>query len=123
MRKELNPAGEEVRAAAEGVFPADKGVSAAAQEAAAPCEGVFAHPARQQDIFFAVPLRLENNARTRRESARAHNKEGLAMNDYQRRPACFCSVAEVRRAQRTAAASALPRHCAGGGGCDLLGQG
>jgi tetratricopeptide (TPR) repeat protein len=41
-------------------------------------------PARQQDIFFAVPARLENNARTRRESARARNTEELAMNDCQR---------------------------------------
>ena len=35
----------------------------------------------RQDIFFAVPPRLENNARTRRESACAEDKEELAMNN------------------------------------------
>lgn len=35
-------------------------------------------------IFFEKLPLLENNARMRRESARAHNKEELAMNDYQR---------------------------------------
>ncbi len=38
----------------------------------------------RRDIFFAVSPRLENNGPMRRESACADNKEGLAMNDYQR---------------------------------------